>query len=123
MNKLTALLAGLAIATSAYAQEKATSTPASYPGGEEALKNYLSANMKYPAAAASNCIEGIVGVSFQVNQDGSLSDFSIVRLIDPDLEGEALRLAKGMPAWQPATLDGKPVESKNQIQVVFSLTE
>lgn len=123
MKKLATLLAGIAIALPAMAQETNDTIAAQYPGGVPALKEYLDTNLKYPEAAASNCIEGVVQVEFNVKPDGTLDQFAIVRLIDPDLETEAMRLAKGMPAWQPATVNGKPVDSKSQIQVVFSLSE
>ncbi|MDE6341733.1 MAG: energy transducer TonB [Muribaculaceae bacterium] len=123
MKKLAALIAGMALSLPVMAQEATDTVAAQYPGGAAALNEYLATNLKYPQAAASNCIEGVVHVSFNVKPDGTLDQFAIVRLIDPDLETEAMRLAKGMPAWQPATVDGKPVDSKSQIQVVFSLSE
>lgn len=123
MKKFATILAATAFATAAFAQQPADTVAPSYPGGKESLDKYISTNLQYPKAAASNCIEGVVQVAFHVKPDGTLEDFSIVRLIDPDLEEEALRLAKGMPAWQPATKGGTPVESEAQIQVVFSLSE
>ena len=65
----------------------------------------------------------MVNVRFIVKTDGALDKFSIVRLVDPDLEAEAVRLVKGMPAWTPATVDGNPVESQGNVEVVFSLPE
>ena len=42
-------------------------------------------------------------------------------MIDPDLEQEAIRLVKNMPAWTPAEKDGKPVDSTVTVAIPFTL--
>lgn len=111
-----ALIFGMAVSAAAAAT-------ASYPGGEEAMKKYLADNTKYPEMAKQNDIEGIVNVSFTVKADGSIGSIKIVRMIDPDLEQEAIRLVKNMPAWTPAEQDGKPVDSTVTIEVPFILNQ
>lgn len=99
-------------------------SPASFPGGDEALLAYLSTNVKYPAFARDNGIEGTVTVLFVVGVDGSISNVKVARPLDPDLESEAVRLVKGMPVWIPATDDnGTPVSSEASLPVKFRLTE
>lgn len=93
----------------------------SYPGGEEALQAYLSENMQYPAIARSNGIEGVVEVSFTVKADGSIGAIKISRMIDPELEAEAIRLVKKMPAWIPADKGGKAVDSQATVKIPFIL--
>lgn len=119
MKKITAAVAALAIGVSAYG---ATKEP-QYPGGTEALNKYLTENMKYPESAQRNGIEGVVNVSFVVLSDGTIGSIKIERLVDPDLEAEAIRLVKGMPAWTPGETDGAPVESTATVQVIFTLPE
>lgn len=121
MKKSLTLIASLAIAATAMAQSD--TIPASYPGGEKAMKAYIDKNLKYPEPSINNGIEGVVNVKFVVKTDGALDKLSIVRLVDPDLEAEAIRLVKGMPAWVPATVDGTPVESQGNVQVLFMLPE
>lgn len=116
MKKIFTLAAGLLFAAAAFA----TATP-QYPGGKEALDKYLSSNMKYPQSAIDNGIEGVVDVAFVVKTDGSIGNIKIVRMVDPDLEAEAIRLVKGMPAWVPADQNGAPVEAQTQVQVNFVL--
>lgn len=94
---------------------------ASFPGGEKALQEYIESNRKYPAAALNHGIEGIVNVRFIVKTDGSLEQLSIVRLVDPDLEAEAIRLVKEMPAWQPATSNGIATDSEENVKIAFVL--
>ncbi|MDE7097169.1 MAG: energy transducer TonB, partial [Muribaculaceae bacterium] len=71
----------------------------------------------------NNGIEGVVQVKFLVKSDGALDKLSIVRLVDPDLEAEAIRLVKGMPAWIPATVNEKPIDSESSVKITFTLPE
>lgn len=96
-------------------------TQAQFPGGQAAMDTFIADNMVYPAASKKNGIEGVVNVSFTVKADGQIGTIKIVRMIDPDLEQEAMRLVKSMPAWEPATKDGTAVDSSVQIPIVFQL--
>lgn len=98
-------------------------TPASFPGGADAEKEYIQKNMKYPQTAKDNGIEGVVSVMFIVKTDSSIGNIKIKRMVDPDLEGEAIRLVKLMPTWIPASDNGTPVESPAELDVNFSLSE
>lgn len=120
MKKIAAIIAALAIGGAA---AMAATTDPQYPGGKEALDKYITENLKYPEAAQKNGIEGVVNVSFMVLPDGTIGSIKIVRLVDPDLEAEAIRLVKEMPAWTPAKTDGKAVESTATVQVIFSLPD
>ncbi|MDE5887241.1 MAG: energy transducer TonB [Muribaculaceae bacterium] len=92
-----------------------------FPGGDAALKSYIEKNMQYPSHAKENGVEGIVNVQFTVFPDGTIGTIKIMRMVDPDLEQEAIRLVKTMPAWTPADKDGAPVEATAQIAVPFVL--
>ena len=96
-------------------------TAPAYPGGDEALTTYITENLRYPSEAKENGIEGIVSVVFTVKLDGSIGNIKIKRMVDPDLESEAIRLVKGMPKWTPANNDGTPVESEASVDVKFTL--
>lgn len=112
---LTLMLAAGAF-TGAYADSQAA-----FPGGDAAMKEYISTNLKYPAMAKENGIEGVVDVSFTVKANGTIGGIKIVRMVDPDLEQEAIRLVKGMPAWTPATKGDTAVDSTVTLPVSFSL--
>ena len=94
-----------------------------FPGGDAALQKYLSENTKYPQVAKDNGVEGVVAVQFIVHTDGSLGTIKIVRMVDPDLEQEAMRVVKGMPAWIPADKNGEPIEAPASVNVPFVLSE
>lgn len=97
--------------------------PASFPGGKEAEKEYFAKNMVYPERAKANGIEGTVYVEFTVNTDGTIGNIRIKRLVDPDLEGEAVRLVKLMPLWTPSSDNGTPVSSVAESAVPFTISD
>ena len=90
-----------------------------FPGGMSGLMKYLRDNLKYPVKAIEKKIEGRVTISFVVSRDGSLRDFRIVRGVDPDLDAEALRVAKSMPNWKPGKQRGKNVAVKYTLPINF----
>ena len=96
-------------------------TPAQFPGGEEAMNKFIAENLQYPPQAKENDIEGVVTVSFVVKSDGTIGTIKIARLIAPDLEQEAIRIVKKMPAWIPADKGGSPAESTAEISIPFQL--
>ena len=96
-------------------------TPAAFPGGADAEKEYITTNLKYPQMAKDNGIEGVVSVIFTVKADGTVGNIKIKRMVDPDLEAEAIRLVKQMPKWTPANDNGTPVESTAEVDVAFTL--
>ncbi|MCM1319881.1 MAG: energy transducer TonB [Muribaculaceae bacterium] len=118
MKHLLLTIALAAVSAGVYA-----ATPATFPGGQEALSDYLNANVVYPAFARDNGIEGTVTVLFVVGTDGSISNVKVARPLDPDLEAEAVRIVKNMPNWTPATDDaGTPVSSEATLPVKFRLS-
>ena len=98
-----------------------TETLPQFPGGQGVMMKYLAANIKYPASAVKAKKQGRVIVTFVIQQDGSVAKARIARSVDPELDAEALRIVKAMPNWIPGTQDGKPVNVKYTIPVVFSL--
>lgn len=112
-----ALSLGLTLAN---AQDQSTTQP-SFPGGEEALTTYLTENIQYPEIAAENGIEGVVTLDFLVKSDGSIGEVKIVRMVDPDLEDEAIRVVKAMPKWEPGTNNGVAVDAWFRLPIKFRL--
>lgn len=92
-----------------------------FPGGQMALMQFLSKNMKYPTIAQENGTQGRVTVQFVVNRDGSIVDAKVIRGVDPYLDKEALRVVGLMPKWKPGEQRGKPVRVKYTVPVMFRL--
>lgn len=93
----------------------------SFPGGESALRDFISKNLRYPKFAKEKGTHGSVGVSFIVEKDGSLTDFVIIQSADPSLDKEAIRVLQSMPKWNPGKLDGQFVTVKTGMSVSFDL--
>ncbi|MDR0543244.1 MAG: TonB family protein [Dysgonamonadaceae bacterium] len=92
-----------------------------YPGGYAAMNRYLFNNLKYPASALSQRIEGRVWCSFMVNKDGSLSNIQVEKSVYISLDQEALRVLQTMPAWIPGRVGGNLVCIKIYLPIVFKL--
>lgn len=73
----------------------------SFPGGNEALLDYINKNRKYPADAYERGIEGRVTCSFVVNSDGNISHIRVIKGCHKSLNMEAMRLLAEMPSWHP----------------------
>ena len=93
----------------------------SFPGGDAALMQYLSKNIKYPPVAEEMGIQGRVICSFVVERDGSVSDIRIKRSVDPSLDKEAMRVVSAMPKWIPGRQNGQLVRVKYTLPVTFRL--
>lgn len=92
-----------------------------YPGGMRAGLEFMARNLRYPTKAQEAGKQGCVIVQFVVRKDGSLSDFKVLRLVDPWLDAEAIRVISTMPKWKPGMQDGKPVSVKFTLPVTFML--
>ena len=92
-----------------------------YPGGMPALIEFLQTNVKYPADAEKQKVEGRVLVSFVVETDGSVSDVQVMKKAFPSLDAEALRVAKAMPNWTPGKHQGKLVRVHYTLPISFHL--
>lgn len=93
----------------------------SFKGGDAALMEWLSKNIKYPVIAEENGIQGRVVATFVVERDGSITDVKIVKSVDPSLDKEAIRVLKAMPKWIPGRQNGQPVRVKYTVPVTFRL--
>ena len=92
-----------------------------FPGGEAALMKFINENLRYPAAAIENGIQGRVVVQFVVKKDGSVGDVKVIRGIDPTLDQEAIRVCKTLPKFIPCIQNGIPVDVWFTIPVIFKL--
>ncbi|MFW5774596.1 MAG: energy transducer TonB [Tangfeifania sp.] len=92
-----------------------------FPGGKDALKTYISENVKYPEEAQKNDIEGKVFVIFIISKNGKVKNAKVVRGVDSSLDKEALRVIKSMPDWTPGKQRGKQVDVKFTLPINFSL--
>lgn len=94
-----------------------------FPGGQTELVKFLSENLQYPDSARHAGIEGKVIADFIVNEDGSISDETIIRGLGYGCDQEVLRVIALMPKWSPGQQNGTPVKVYFTLPVTFKLEE
>ena len=92
-----------------------------FPGGSQALQEYIDKNLRYPTFAAEMGIQGSVTLSFVIEKDGSVSNIQVIRSPFEELTKEAIRLVQTMPKWEPGLLDSKPVRVMYKLPITFRL--
>jgi TonB family protein len=92
-----------------------------FPGGDAALLNYIARNTTYPELAKENNIEGRVIVRFCITSKGNISQVSILKGVDPELDLEAIRVVNTLPTFKPGKQGGKPVPVWYMVPITFTL--
>jgi len=92
-----------------------------FPGGNEALQKYLAQSVRYPVIAQENGIQGRVYIQFVINQNGEVTNATILRGVDPSLDREALRVVEAMPKWKPGKQRNRPVRVSYTVPINFVL--
>ncbi len=92
-----------------------------FPGGQQAMLEFIARNIKYPPLARESGIQGRVFVNFVVEPDGSVSNVKVIRGIGGGCDEEAIRVVQSMPKWVPGRQRGKPVRVSFNLPVRFTL--
>ncbi|MFT4061807.1 MAG: TonB family protein [Edaphocola sp.] len=87
------------------------------------VNQYLAKNIRYPAAAREDNIQGRVVLQFVVDKDGSVTDIVIKKDIGGGCGKEAERVVRSMPKWKPGKQNGQPVKVYFTLPVSFKLAE
>jgi TonB family protein len=94
----------------------------SFPGGNKGLQKYFDKNIQYPDDASTEGVEGVVNVSFIVDENGKLTGLRTEgQKLGYGLEEEALRVVMAMPSWTPGKLKGNNVKTKYTLPDKFQL--
>ncbi len=72
-----------------------------FPGGTQALLDYIQDVMVYPREAYEENIQGRVVLQLLFNEHGDIDTMKVVRDKDRYLDAEALRIAKTLPRFTP----------------------
>jgi len=90
-----------------------------FPGGTDALYDYIRKNLNYPRLAIESGVSGKVVVSFVIMPDGSVQMSNLERGIGFGCDDEAMRVINQMPGWLPAQQNGRNVPIRMFLPVVF----
>lgn len=92
-----------------------------FPGGANAMYQWIGNEIKYPELAAEMGEQGQVKVQFVVNKDGSIEQVKIYSGVSDALDAEAIRVVKKMPKWRPGENMGKKVRTRFLLPIYFRL--
>jgi protein TonB len=92
---------------------------------DKKMLEFIYGNIKYPAIARENGVEGMAVVSFVIEKDGSVTDAKVVRNPGAKTGEEALRVVQLMNAkglkWSPGKQGGRNVRVQFNLPVKFKL--
>ena len=92
-----------------------------FNGGYDAMMEFIRENLRYPADARQQGVEGTVYVSFIVETDGRVTSSKIIRGISAACDNEVLRMMEIMPNWKPGRQSGQDVRVRFVLPIKFSL--
>ena len=88
-----------------------------FPGGQNALLQFLAKNIKYPTEAQQQGKQGKVVVTFVIETNAK-----VTQSLYPSLDEESLRIVKSMPKWTPGKMkDGKVVRVQYTVPLTYRL--
>jgi protein TonB len=92
---------------------------------KEKMLQYIYKNLKYPAIARENGVEGMAVIQFVVEKDGSVAGAKIVRDPGAGTGTAALKIVEAMNSmgskWTPGKQRGRPVKVQYTLPVKFKL--
>lgn len=89
-----------------------------FPGGQDALKKFLTKNTRWPKTTADTT--GVVYVNFLVQDDGTVTEVNVIKGIHKDFDAEAVRVVKRMPRWKPGKRNGKKEATRLTLPIRFA---
>lgn len=94
--------------------------PAEFPiNSDEGLMEFIFDNLRYPTTEA-DCF-GKVIISFVIEKDSTLTNFSIMRGLCEEYDNAVLNCMKKMPKWKPAQINGIIVRSRKILPLNIDL--
>lgn len=101
----------------------ADSSDAKFSGTARDWLRFLNQNLRYPDDAVNKEIMGTVVVTFLVDSTGKipLESIWVNRSICYSLDRETIRVISISPAWDPAMINGRRVNSFERQPMVFRL--
>lgn len=126
------------------------STPAKFPGGEDAFMKFINDNLEYPEEAIENDVMGEVWIQFDIDKKGNVENVQVVKseIIQMETEVEeigflkkkkvtrkekkvegydyclgtcAANLISNSPQWEPATQRDKPVRMRYRVPIRYRI--
>lgn len=93
----------------------------SFEGGMDAFYSYLMKEVRYPAIARNNGVEGQVYVQFNIERNGAVSNVRVTRDIGAECGSEVERIMKKVTSFNPGKQRGRTVKTVMVLPVNFKL--
>ena len=91
-----------------------------FKGGDiNKFRDWVQKRTNYPQLAIDNKIQGKVMLTFIVEPDGSVTDVTVLKGVDPLIDNEAVKSIAASPKWSPGLQRGKPVRVRFQMSLSF----
>lgn len=87
----------------------------------EAMTSYIQERMVYPKEAIANKETARVFVEFVVDKSGSVKDVQLKSQEKKYFDDEAIRVVSEMPKWKSGLLNGKYVNTRLVLPIIFKL--
>ena len=92
-----------------------------FPGGRDAMFQFISDSLNYPPKAIEDKIEGTVYVNLIVDTLGNSENVKVLRGIREDLDAEAIRVVEIMDGWTPGSHNGRKRRVSYNLPIKFVL--
>lgn len=92
-------------------------------GEYETFYAFISRNLRYPAKARREGIEGSVFFKFNISADGTVRDIVITKGVHVVLDKEAMRVLRKMKLSSPPKVNGEPRAICVQVPIKFKLAQ
>ena len=93
----------------------------SFKGGDiEKFRLWVRMRTNYPQIAIDKKIKGRVFLTFVVETDGSVSNVTVEKGVDPILDEEAVKTIQASPKWSPGLQRGQPVRVRFRMSLLFA---
>lgn len=88
---------------------------------DRAMLMHIYSNIRYPAFARVNEIEGTATISFTVQKDGSISEVKALNGVCDEIKAECIRLVSDFPDFYPGYQKDEPVKVQFNFPIRFRL--
>ena len=97
-------------------------TMPSFRGGDlNKFRLWVQNKINYPQEAIDKKIEGRVFLTFIIETDGSVSNVTVVKGLDPLIDSVAVKAIKESPRWSPGRQRGQPVRVRYSFPLNFAI--
>ena len=91
---------------------------AQFPGGQEALEEYLKAKLKFHKKSLKKVTNQRIILRFLIDTDGLVGKVEVVRSSgNKRIDKDAMRVVRKMPRWIPASECGKAIPVRYNLPI------